>query len=172
MSYCKDIEIVINVPVNLDSETISLYDSLSKSGYNLFDSNDSFYNDICTPYTTENNTDIILLDRKNILYKNNGDKQLCQNGCDMKDYGSKTKKAKCECSVEEEKKEINLDDVKLQFNKKETAQSFLTTLKNSNFLVLKCYKLVFNLDNISINKGLILMSIMLLIIIILIIFSI
>ena len=145
MSYCKDIEIVINVPVNLDSETISLYDSLSKSGYNLFDSNDSFYNDICTPYTTENNTDIILLDRKNILYKNNGDKQLCQNGCDMKDYDSKTKKAKCECSVEEEKKDINLDDVKLQFNKKEIAQSFLTTLKNSNFLVLKCYKLVFNL---------------------------
>ena len=69
LSYCKHSEITINVPVNLDNETIYLYESLSKSGYNLFDSNDSFYNDICTPYTSDNKTDIILSDRKNIIIK-------------------------------------------------------------------------------------------------------
>ena len=55
------------MPVNLQEETLSLYNSLNESGYNLFDANDVFYNDICTPYTTENGTDISLFDRKEII---------------------------------------------------------------------------------------------------------
>ena len=46
MNYCKEVKITVSVPVNLDSDKISLYDSLSESGYNLFDSEDDFYNDI------------------------------------------------------------------------------------------------------------------------------
>ena len=43
LDYCSDLKIVVNVPIDLDSETISLYESLNKQGYNLFNSNDSFY---------------------------------------------------------------------------------------------------------------------------------
>ena len=41
---------------------------MSQFGYNLFDLNDSFYNDICSTYTTENGTDLTLADRKNLIF--------------------------------------------------------------------------------------------------------
>ena len=168
LSYCKESEITINVPVNLDYETISLYRSLNQSGYNLFDSNDSFYNDICTTYTSENNTDIIISDRKNIIYMNNGNKVLCQNGCNLKNYNLTTKKAQCKCSVQEEVEATNFHEYITKFDKNILADSFLKTLKNSNFLVLKCYKLVFNITNIKKNIGMIIMTIILILSIILI----
>ena len=46
------------------------------------------------------------------------------------------------CSVQKE--ETITDVTKLSFEKKDIADSFFNTLKNSNFLVLKCYKLVFS----------------------------
>ena len=166
LSYCNESEIIIDIPVEIDSETISLYNSLQQYGYNLFDYNDSFYNDICTPYTTINNTDIILLDRKNIIYTNNGNKTICQNNCKLRQYNSTDKKASCGCSVQEEIKEPHLEDATFEFNK--VTESFFKVLKNSNFLVLKCYKLVFNSKYILKNIGFFLMSIILLISIILI----
>ena len=169
LSYCEDTEIIVNIPVDLDPETISLYNSLSQSGYNLFDSNDEFYNDICTPFTSENGTDLILLDRKNIIYKNTGNLTLCQSGCELASYNSVNKKATCECSIHEEEEELNLNEMKTKFDTNSIADSFLNTIKNSNFLVLKCYKLVFNVKNISKNIGMIIMTIILLISIILII---
>ena len=42
----------------------------------MFDINDRFYQDICSPYTTKDNTDIILSDRINYIYNNNDIKCL------------------------------------------------------------------------------------------------
>ena len=64
LSICKEDIITISSPVKLNNLTSSLYDSLKDSGYNLFNQNDPFYKDICTSYTTENGTDLILVDRK------------------------------------------------------------------------------------------------------------
>ena len=70
LEYCKDIKINVFFPIQLDNRTIILYNNLNLSGYNLFDSNDSFYNDICSVFTTINGTDITLIDRKkNIIIK-------------------------------------------------------------------------------------------------------
>ena len=68
LDICKKIRIKINIPINLNQDTLDLYISLNESGYNLFHSNDSFYNDVCATYTTENGTDITLLDRKRLIY--------------------------------------------------------------------------------------------------------
>ena len=143
MEVCGDIPISVSVPINLDENTKSIYDSLSNSGYNLFDLNDSFYNDICSTYTTENGTDLTLADRKHLLYDNNGNISLCQDDCSFQSYNLTTKKAKCDCSVQVE--ETITDVEKIKFDKNQLVNSFYTTLTNSNFLVLKCYKLVFSL---------------------------
>ena len=66
--------------------------SLSNSRYKLFDSNDSFYNDTCKAYTTENGTNITLLDRKSIIYENYKGVCLCQEGCTFISYNETTKK--------------------------------------------------------------------------------
>ena len=155
MDYCKNIKIAIHVPVDLDDYTISLYESLTQYGYNLFDSGDSFYNDICATYTSENGTDMLLEDRKKEIFTLSGNISMCQIGCDFESYNKTTKKAKCNCEVQINSTET--DATKLDFSKKDIASNFLKTLKNSNFLVLKCYKLCFK--NFIKNKGQIIMTI-------------
>ena len=42
LDICKDIPISVSVPINLNEKVKSTCDSLSESGYNLFNINDSF----------------------------------------------------------------------------------------------------------------------------------
>ena len=155
---CKDIKIVVSVPVNLNDETLSLYNSLSDSGYNLFDSEDDFYNDVCSTYTSGNGTDMTLEDRKKEIYSTTENLTMCQSGCEFELYNTTTKKAKCNCDVQTNTTET--DVTKINFSKENILNSFVDTLTNSNFLVLKCYKLVLSLQNILKNKGRIIMTIL------------
>ena len=68
LDVCNNILINITIPANLDSEISALYKSLTSYEYNLFNSSDIFYNDICITYTTINNTDILLIDRKTDIF--------------------------------------------------------------------------------------------------------
>ena len=169
LDVCNDTQISINVPVNLNNYTEFLYEQLYLSGYNLFDGNDSFYNDICATYTTEDNTDILLSDRKKNIYKNNGNITLCQEGCHFNLYSIDKKQSKCSCNVQQnntiDSKATNSSD---KLDKKNFGESFYSTLKNSNFMVLKCYKLAISLKNIFKNIGRIIMTVLLCLIIILI----
>ena len=107
MSVCEDLRIDIYAPISLNLEQSELFSSLSNSGYNLFNENDSFYNDICTPYTTKNGTDILLIDRKVDIYSKNGNMQLCQKDCILEFYNETSKKAKCNCAVQQDKENDN-----------------------------------------------------------------
>ena len=162
LSICKEVNIVINSPVDLDDMTSLLYDSLKNSGYDLFNENDSFYNDPCTTYTSINNTDITLADRKQ-LYKNNSlNISLCQSGCELEYFNSKTKKAKCICIPDYEEIEDLLDPSKVKFNIRVISDNFMQTIMSSNFIVLKCYKLAFDLKTIWTNIGRLFMATILL----------
>ena len=94
---CKNISITIDVPISLNENTQSIYNSLNQLGYNLFDLTDDFYNDICSTYTTENGTDLTLADRKNLIYDSNGKITMCQEGCNFQLYNLTTKKSQCDC---------------------------------------------------------------------------
>ena len=156
LDECKDIPISVNVPVNLDENTLNVYNSLSQSGYNLFNINDDFYNDICSTYTTENGTDLTLADRKNIIYDKTGNINLCQQGCTLKEYNITTKKSQCNCAVQTNKTITNLEEIK--FSDSSIKSEFFDTLKNSNFRVLECYKLVFSSKGQKNNIGSYIMS--------------
>ena len=69
---CKELTIIINSPIKLDQNTSYLYDHLKKFGYNLFNDTDAFYTDICSIYTSEKGTDMILSDRRKEIFLNNG----------------------------------------------------------------------------------------------------
>ena len=49
VSKCENSLIDIYVPLILSEELQNLYEELKELGYNLFDINDKFYQDICTP---------------------------------------------------------------------------------------------------------------------------
>ena len=67
-----------------------------------------------------------------------------------------------------QKEEIDIDIDKISFNTNIIADSLYKTLKNSNFLVLKCYKLVFSIKGQINNIGSYMMSVLIFIFIILI----
>ena len=154
LSDCSEKEISISVPTNLDDDILSLYNDLDKSGYNFFDENDPFYNDICMTYTTENGTDMSISDRKQEI-EDKG-KNLCQSGCKLSNYNSTNKKVKCSCDVNNKKTISRLDDI--SFNSV-LIQNLFNELKYSNYYVLKCYKLLFNFKLLKKNIGFILMAI-------------
>ena len=148
LDICKDSQITINVPLDLDKDTELLYLSLSDYGYNLFDSNDSFYHDICSLYTTQNGTDITLLDRKNIIYDNNKNTFLCQEGCNFILYNETLKKSKCSCKI----KNVTIAELK-DDNFKLVDNLIMNTWRNSNFRVLKCFSLIFSIEGQTNNIG-------------------
>ena len=167
LKECTGTNVVINVPIEMDSEIESLYNMLAKFGYNLFDSNDAFYNDICAIFTTENGTDILLYDRRMDIYQSTINISLCQEGCKFKSYNIETKKAECDCPIQEKEIKIDLSDI--NFDKNEMVEAFYETLDNSNFRVLKCYKLIFNIKVLLQNIGSIIMAILFILFLILII---
>ena len=158
LSICENIKISVNIPLHLDAETIALIDSLNLDGYDLFDSNNTFYNDVCTPYTTLNETDILLYDRKKYIFDVNANFSLCQTGCKYKAYNPILQRVYCECLAESQN-ENNLKNI--SFNMNDFVSSFYLTIKNSNFLVLKCIKLLFSIKGLKKNYGCYLMSIIL-----------
>ena len=165
MDCCKDINITVNSPVSLDAGTISLYNSLNESGYNFFDSNDPYYNDICSIYTTENGTDIALFDRQKELIDFNNNVSMCQNGCTLDSYNATIQKSKCNCKVQNNS--TKLDSSIFNLDRKEIMTSFLVVIKYSNFMTLKCYKKAFDFSSLFMNIGRIIMTIILLLYLIL-----
>ena len=134
LSICEDLKITINIPVDIDEDNLFKYNSSS-----------AYYNDKCFPYTSDNNTDIILEDRRKeyIDYK----LSLCENNCEYKKYDSNNKKAVCECNIKKKFRE----EIKIDSNK------FLNNFKNIketiNLEVVKCYKLLITKDAIKFNIG-------------------
>ena len=86
LDICKDIKIDINIPIDVNENNLFKHNS-----------SDKYYNDICYSFTTEDNTDIIIKDRRNEFINNN--LSLCENDCDYKEYNKNTKKVLCECYV-------------------------------------------------------------------------
>ena len=69
----------ITFPAELDAETIQFYQTMESQGYDMLDFNNEFYNYICTPNTSINNTDILLIDRKADLYSKYSNITICQD---------------------------------------------------------------------------------------------
>ena len=146
LSYCENTNINIYVKAELSDETKNSYEKLKSLGYNMFNIDDSFYQDICIDYTSDGNTDIILSDRINYIY-NNDDTQ-CQPNCKLSKYSEESQYLNCSCSINEEVNNMNE-----KFNTKKVFESFFTVLKYSNYKVLKCYNLVFTKFLMTKNIG-------------------
>ena len=147
LSICQNSSIDLYFPTLLSEKTQNLYDNLQAQGYDLFNINDSFYSDICTKFKSENGTDVILTDRKNDYYTN---ETTCQANCQYSNYSSETKYLKCQCeAMSEEIVTVDMD----KFNGKMLYENFYEVLKYSNYKVLKCYKLVFNIKVLYKNYG-------------------
>jgi hypothetical protein len=116
----------------------------SEKGIDIFDSKDSFFNDICYSYS-EGESDIILKDRVLDIYQNFS---LCDTFCTYDKIDIETMSVTCSCNV---KLEINVEVSEPVF-----ATIIEDSFKDSNFGVIFCYNLVFSLDYKFKNVGFIL----------------
>ena len=144
MSLC-DKNIDIYIPIILSEKTHHLYNDLKELGYDLFDINSPFYNDICIPYKSPEGTDVLLSDRVNYYYNN--DDTSCQSNCKFSDYLVESQYLKCECDSENSKIVFNNTE---SYNGKHIYQIFYDVLKYSNYKVLKCINLAFSIKSLSI----------------------
>ena len=148
LSFCKNVEIKVTYEIKdqslLNKSMISYYSDL---GIDIFDSNDSFFKDICYPFSISN-SDIILKDRVSDLFQNYS---LCDNGCEYDEIDIANMSVTCSCPI---KTEINTEVSEPAFT--EMVQN---TFKDSNFGVIRCYNLVFNMDYKLQNIGFIIFSI-------------
>ena len=148
LSICNNMTIKINSPVKLSDELLNIYNDVKNKGYDLFDINSAFYQDICVPYTTLNDTDAMLSDRINYYYHN--DEILCQSNCKFSNYSIQSQLLKCECDITNG--EIKIKESK-KFQAKILYESFYDSLKFSNYKVLICHKLTFSINSITKNIG-------------------
>ena len=146
LSICNNITIDVYIPIVLNEKTQNLYNELKDLGYDLFDINSPFYQDICTPYKSSDGTDVLLNDRVNSYYNN--DQTTCQSNCKFSDYLVESQYLKCDCDIQNS----GIDTEKTnEFNTKSLYQSFFSVLKYSNYKVLKCVNLAFIPYNVTKN---------------------
>ena len=136
LNVCDDTNIIIYNPMNLYDKNI---DKLNSSS--------DFYKDICYTYTTENETDITLSDRRE-EYINN-DLDACEENCNFTDYDYENNVAICSCKVKKELKSYS----EININKTLLYMSFTDIDHIMNLDVMKCYKELFCKEGISYNYG-------------------
>ena len=134
LSFCKGIDIELSIPIIIN-DTFDKYNPKS-----------NYYNDICSKTSSESNTDIPLGDRRNEFIKNN--MSLCEENCELTSYDNIYKKAKCSCNV---KTSLSLNNIEL--DNKNILKNFIDIKKITNIEIIKCYKIVFKINNLKNNYG-------------------
>jgi len=136
---------------NLLTQYQSKIDSVIVSGYNGFDVNSPFYNDICTPFTNENGNDVLLDDRRKDYFNENVN--LCEKECVFVGYNISTNLYTCLCNIKVypgEKAENYTGD----YVTNEIPENFRDMIsKRSNIEVFKCASQVFSSSGQKMNFG-------------------
>ena len=136
LNYCNQTTIYITIPVTINEDILFKHNISSP-----------YYNDQCNRYTSRNNTDIILKDRRNDYIENN--MFLCEKNCILNSYNYTTKKVICECKA----KTIFTLYSNIIFDKDKFLTKFTDIKTSSNLGVIFCYKLLFTKDGLKLNIG-------------------
>ena len=149
ISICENNNYYIYIPLKLPEELEKICQTLIEQGYNPFDFNDKFYREICTPYNSENGTDVLLDEREEFIYTPIINEMICPENCSYSTYDLNNKYIRCECGKNNNITTLNLKNL----DKENIKHSFLSTFKSTNYKVMICYNLVFNLKIFVHNYG-------------------
>ena len=128
-------------PIEIKDEQRQYIRELKNNKIFLFNSNETFYNDVCVKFTTSQKTDIYIDDRRKKYYISD---RVCSPNCSVTDYIVETDKIKCLCPLKyEHQLPEEIPDNNQPFNKRVLAP---------NLQALKCPKQAFGTSK---NFGLI-----------------
>jgi len=146
----EDLYVDFYVPIrDLDLANYNYSKYFADQGYDIYDKNGNFYNDVCAPaHLTEN--DITLKDRKIDIYPNNI--TLCKDNCIYKSTNLEEKRIVCSCNINANNNTNNSDIKEEDDFLKEDDGNFITYfLDKVNYKIFKCYLLISILDNLKQN---------------------
>ena len=152
LSLCMSNDITIEIVYPLNPEYFDDIDiefaeeMMNDKGIDLYNMNDTFFNDICMTYATNNKTDVVIRDRRNDYFVNIS---LCEKNCLYQGVNYTTKQVTCLCKVD---KDIDYDN-EIEYEPSFTKE-FFTVIKSSfNFDFLKCYAHLYTFSNLKSNIG-------------------
>ena len=144
ITYCKQTTVKISQSLSAGNFKLPFtaqykLNSVLENGYDAFDPESDFYNDLCTPFTNENGNDVTLDDRRRDYFIEN--LNMCDKECTFLGYNTSSNMFSCECPTTKsedgtEKKEIISKELPSDFYENHTL---------SNLQVIKCYSQVFSL---------------------------
>ena len=138
----EDIYVNVYLPlVDLNSAKYNYSIYFAEQGYDIYNKNDKFYNDKCTPAYLNNN-DITIKDRRNDIYPNI---TLCQENCNYKGFNKEEKLIICDCNINVNKNYTKKSD---NFFEEDNGNFFNYFLDNINYEILKCYILLISFENL------------------------
>jgi hypothetical protein len=146
-----DIYISVSVPIrDLDLANFDFAKEFSNNGYDIYDKTSDFYNDVCSPASTNDN-DIVLKDRKKDIYPNNV--TLCKNNCIYKEINLEEQRIICDCNINTNKinETSNENNDFLEENEDTNIANYI--LDNLNYKIFKCYHLLLTFDNLIKNPA-------------------
>ena len=152
LSDCKEGNATATVtnPFSIDhliSQFASKTGAVLDNGYDVFNSESPFYNDVCTPFTNENGNDVLLDERRSDYFSEV--LNICENGCTFVEYNITTNLYSCKCPIKDTINQQNEEEVIT----KELPESFYKKHKNSNIEVFKCSSQVFSSEGQKKNYG-------------------
>ena len=144
LSICKNKKIKIEFKVTKKSEiNIEQIRYFQEKNVDIFNINDSFFNDICYSYSdSDSNSDMILSDRINDIYQN---VTICGSGCIYESFDADKISSNCICDIQNE--------IYLKIDESSLEKSVESAFLDSNFGVIKCYNLVFSFKGKLKNAG-------------------
>ena len=152
MSYCNEEITVMKYIGDLEGVDLDSAMKYAEQGIDVFSAKDSFFNDICHPFNSD--TDIVIGDRREDLFQN---VSFCGDNCVYNGMDFELMIANCGCDPSSIQMSDEDSDISGEDNNKITlndlANSFTSELLDFNFIVVKCYNLIFNAEILKKNLG-------------------
>ena len=147
LSICKEIKLTLSIPI-INEELIQYENAkyFSSFGYDIYNKNNKFYTDVCSPASINNN-DITLSDRYIDFYPSN--LSLCNDSCYYNYINYTNKRIICYCYAGNDNNYSIINDE----NTTEIESYFDYFLSFINFKIIKCYNSFLNFENYYKNIG-------------------
>ena len=147
----EELKVKISVPIqNLELVNYDYATIFSQQGYDIYDRNNKFYHDLCTPGYLHDN-DLTLENRRKEIYINYISYE--KSNCEYQLADLKNKRFIYNCYISEINKDNTNNNVVHSFDKKRDEKFINYILDVINYKIIVCYKLFINIDNFRHNKA-------------------
>jgi len=150
-SYCNDLNVkILHQIVKKDIIDLNTSQNLyEKYNIDVFRPNDSFFNDICINFTSnEKEKDMTLNLKRKYYYQN---VSFCDESCIYVEINYTSNTAVCACEANDKMNDkILFSNSNDHDNQSFTSDDVVTMI---NYKIFKCYKQVFNFKRLTVNVG-------------------